>query len=402
VYYPTDPHPVIHLGESQMKKQWLGILIAGALVGCGGGDKPADTAATATTAATPAAPAEEEKVLNIYNWSDYIAEDTVANFEKETGIKVTYDVFDSNEILETKLVTGNTGYDIVVPSLSFLARQIQAGVFQPIDRSKLANYGNLDPKLMATIAHLDADNAHSVPYLWGTTGIGYNVAKVKEVLGEGAVLDSWSMVFEPETLKKLSACGVAMLDTPSEMIPPVLLYLGEEPNSFDAAVIQKAVDRLQQLRPHITYFHSSQYINDLANGDICVAVGWSGDIFQARDRAAEAAKGVEIAYTIPKEGAPVWFDMLAIPKDAKHTANAHKFIDYLMRPGSDGRHLQLRVLRQRQSRTFGATGRRVGTHQPGRLSQRRGDGQVVLARGAAGLRSIASFNRHWTTLKTGQ
>jgi putrescine transport system substrate-binding protein len=212
VYHRTDPNPVTHLEEWQMKKHWLGILIAGTLAGCGGGDKPADGAAT--TAATPAAPAEEEKVLNIYNWSDYIAEDTIANFEKETGIKVTYDVFDSNEILETKLVTGNTGYDIVVPSLSFLARQIQAGVFQPIDKSKLANYGNLDPKLMATIAHLDADNAHSVPYLWGTTGIGYNVAKVKEVLGEGAVLDSWSMVFEPENLKKLSSCGVALLDTP--------------------------------------------------------------------------------------------------------------------------------------------------------------------------------------------
>lgn len=383
-----------------MKKQWLGILIAGALVGCGGGDKPADTAATATTAATPAAPVEEEKVLNIYNWSDYIAEDTVANFEKETGIKVTYDVFDSNEILETKLVTGNTGYDIVVPSLSFLARQIQAGVFQPIDRSKLANYGNLDPKLMATIAHLDADNAHSVPYLWGTTGIGYNVAKVKEVLGEGAVLDSWSMVFEPETLKKLSACGVAMLDTPSEMIPPVLLYLGEEPNSFDAAVIQKAVDRLQQLRPHITYFHSSQYINDLANGDICVAVGWSGDIFQARDRAAEAAKGVEIAYTIPKEGAPVWFDMLAIPKDAKHTDNAYKFIDYLMRP---------EVIAGISNYVSYANG--VAPSLPLIDESVRSNPGVYPSDEVMGkLFSLAVlppevdrlFNRHWTTLKTGQ
>ncbi|MBP7625125.1 MAG: extracellular solute-binding protein, partial [Xanthomonadales bacterium] len=297
-----------------MKKHWLGILIAGALAGCGG-DKPADNAATNAT--TPAQPAAEEKVLNIYNWSDYIAEDTIANFEKETGIKVTYDVFDSNEILETKLVTGNTGYDIVVPSLSFLARQVQAGVFQPIDKSKITNYGNLDPKLMGTIAQLDEGNSYSVPYLWGTTGIGYNVAKVKEILGENAPVDTWAMVFEPENLKKLSACGVALLDTPSEMIPPVLKYLGEEPNSFDEAVIQKAVDRLQQLRPHITYFHSSQYINDLANGDICVAIGWSGDIFQARDRAAEAAKGVEIAYSIPKEGAPVWFDMMAIPKDAK-------------------------------------------------------------------------------------
>ena len=193
-----------------MKKHWLGILIAGVLAGCGGGDKPADSSATSPT---PAAAADEEKVLNVYNWSDYIAEDTVANFEKETGIKVTYDVFDSNEILETKLVTGNTGYDIVVPSLSFLARQVKAGVFQPIDKSKISNYGNLDPKLMATIAELDEGNTHSVPYMWGTTGIGYNVAKVKEVLGDSVPLDSWAMVFEPENLKKLSACGVALLDT---------------------------------------------------------------------------------------------------------------------------------------------------------------------------------------------
>ncbi|HQW80968.1 MAG TPA: polyamine ABC transporter substrate-binding protein, partial [Pseudomonadota bacterium] len=344
--------------------------------------------------------ADEEKVLNVYNWSDYIAEDTVANFEKETGIKVTYDVFDSNEILETKLVTGNTGYDIVVPSLSFLARQVKAGVFQPIDKSKISNYGNLDPKLMATIAELDEGNTHSVPYMWGTTGIGYNVAKVKEVLGDSVPLDSWAMVFEPENLKKLSACGVALLDTPSEMIPPVLKYLGEEPNSFDSAVIQKAIDRLGQLRPFITYFHSSQYINDLANGDICVAIGWSGDIFQARDRAEEADKGVEIAYSIPKEGAPIWFDMLAIPKDAKHPNNAYKFIDYLMRPevaASNSNYLSY------------ANG--VAPSLPLIDESVRSNPGVYPSEEVMGkLFSLAvlppevdrSFNRHWTTLKTGQ
>ncbi|MBK7043326.1 MAG: extracellular solute-binding protein [Rhodanobacteraceae bacterium] len=380
-----------------MKKHWLGILIAGVLAGCGGGDKPADSSATSPT---PAAAADEEKVLNVYNWSDYIAEDTVANFEKETGIKVTYDVFDSNEILETKLVTGNTGYDIVVPSLSFLARQVKAGVFQPIDKSKISNYGNLDPKLMATIAELDEGNTHSVPYMWGTTGIGYNVAKVKEVLGDSVPLDSWAMVFEPENLKKLSACGVALLDTPSEMIPPVLKYLGEEPNSFDSAVIQKAIDRLGQLRPFITYFHSSQYINDLANGDICVAIGWSGDIFQARDRAEEADKGVEIAYSIPKEGAPIWFDMLAIPKDAKHPNNAYKFIDYLMRPevaASNSNYLSY------------ANG--VAPSLPLIDESVRSNPGVYPSEEVMGkLFSLAvlppevdrSFNRHWTTLKTGQ
>jgi len=277
--------------------------------------------------------AAEEKVLNIYNWSDYIAEDTVANFEKETGIKVTYDVFDSNEVLEAKLLAGNTGFDIVVPSLSFLARQIQAGVFMPLDKSKLSNYGNLDKELMKRVSALDKDNAHAIPYLWGTTGIGYNVNKIKEVLGDDAPVDSWDLIFKPENLKKLKSCGVAFLDAPVEVIPAVLNYLGEDPNTFDAKLIQgKAQDLLMKLRPYITYFHSSQYINDLANGDICVALGWSGDVLQAADRASEANNGVEIAYVIPKEGAAMWFDMMAIPKDAKHPENALKFMNYILRP----------------------------------------------------------------------
>ncbi|WP_290595147.1 extracellular solute-binding protein [Arenimonas sp. SCN 70-307] len=315
-----------------MKARMSALCLALALAGCGG-DKPA----TEAGAAAPAAQGGS-KVLNVYNWSDYIGEDTIAGFQAETGIKVTYDVFDSNEVLEAKLMAGNTGYDIVVPSLTFLSRQVQAGVFREIDKSRLSNYGNLDPEFMALLAQNDPGNAHSLPYLWGTTGIGYNVQKVKEVLGEDAPVDSWALVFEPANLAKLKGCGVAILDTPSEIIPPVLQYLGEEPNSFDEAVIQKGVDRLRELRPHITYFHSSQFINDLANGDICVAVGWSGDIIQAQARAAEAAEAnpgkpaVEVAYSIPKEGAPMWFDMLAIPKDARNVDNAYLFLDYLMRP----------------------------------------------------------------------
>lgn len=315
-----------------MKARMSALCLALALAGCGG-DKPA----TEAGAAAPAAQGGS-KVLNVYNWSDYIGEDTIAGFQAETGIKVTYDVFDSNEVLEAKLMAGNTGYDIVVPSLTFLSRQVQAGVFQEIDKSRLSNYGNLDPEFMALLAQNDPGNAHSLPYLWGTTGIGYNAQKVKEVLGEDAPVDSWALVFEPANLAKLKGCGVAILDTPSEIIPPVLQYLGEEPNSFDEAVIQKGVDRLRELRPHITYFHSSQFINDLANGDICVAVGWSGDIIQAQARAAEAAEAnpgkpaVEVAYSIPKEGAPMWFDMLAIPKDARNVDNAYLFLDYLMRP----------------------------------------------------------------------
>jgi len=297
------------------------------LAACGQGTAPADTAGT-----PPPAPAAADKVLSIYNWSDYIAEDTIAKFEAETGIKVIYDVFDSNELLEAKLMSGDAGYDLVVPTLNFLARQVQAGVFLPLDRAKLSNYGNLDAGMMQRIALLDPDNAHSVPYLWGTTGIGYNVEKVKEALGEDAPVDSWDLVFKPENMAKLAGCGVSFLDAASEMVPTVLNYLGEDPNSFDEAVIGKALTTLQAVRPHVRYFHSSQYINDLANGDICVAVGWSGDILQAADRAEEADKGVEVAYTIPSQGAALWFDMLAIPKSSKRVDNAHAFINFLLRP----------------------------------------------------------------------
>lgn len=307
-----------------MKLKLLGLAVT-ALMLTSCGKKESDSASTAAAAV-------EEKVLNIYNWSDYIAPDTMAKFEKETGIKVTYDVFDSNEILETKLVTGNTGYDVVVPSLTFLARQIQAGVFMPLDKSKLPNLVNLDPEIQANIAKLDAGNTHSVNYLWGTTGIGYNVKKIQEIMGKDYVVDSYDLVFKPENLAKLKACGVYFLDSPSEIIPPILNYLGEQPNSFDEAVIAKAEARLKELRPSITQFHSSEYINALANGDACVVVGWSGDIFQAAARAEESKNGVEIAYVIPKEGTAMWFDMMAIPKDAKHPNNAHLFINFILRP----------------------------------------------------------------------
>jgi putrescine transport system substrate-binding protein len=370
----------------------LSILVAAiAVAGCS--RDPASTDAAQ-------APAEASKVLNIYNWSDYIAEDTIANFEKETGIKVTYDVFDSNEVLEAKLLAGNTGYDIVVPSLTFLSRQIQAGVFQPLDKSRFTQYGNLDPEMMAMLAKNDTDNAHSVPYLWGTTGIGYNVGKVKAALGDDFPLDSWAMVFEPENLAKLKGCGVAILDTPSEIIPPVLGYLGEEPNSFDPAVIQKAVDRLTLLRPSITYFHSSQYINDLANGDICVAIGWSGDIIQAQARAAEADKGVEVSYIIPKQGAPMWFDMLAIPKGAKNIDNAYLFIDYLMRPD---------VMAGVQNYVAYASANQAALPMVDKAILD-DPGIYPTPEARKGLYTLAVlppevdrlFTRHWTTLKTGK
>lgn len=286
--------------------------------------------ATAALALATSANAEEDKVLNIYNWSDYIAEDTIKKFEEKTGIKVTYDVFDSNEVLEAKLLAGNSGYDLVVPSASFMARQIQAGVFQKLDKSKLPNLKNLDPAVMGNVADYDPGNEHAVVYLWGTTGFGYNEGKVKERLGDDAPTDSLALIMDPEIVSKLADCGVSLLDAPTEVIPAAMNYLGLDPKSTNPEDFKKAADHLAKIKPHIRYFHSSQYINDLANGETCVAVGWSGDVFQARDRADEADNGVAISYTIPKEGALSWFDMMAIPTDAKHPQNAHKFIDFVM------------------------------------------------------------------------
>ena len=278
------------------------------------------------------AAAQEEKVLHVYNWSDYIAEDTIANFEKESGIKVVYDVFDSNEVLEAKLLAGNTGFDVVVPSSDFLARQIQAGVFMPLDKSKLPNLANMDADVMKLLQDKDPDNARSIPYLGGTTGIGFNPKKVAEVMGPDFKMDSWDAVLKPENLSKLSKCGVSFLNAPTEIFATVLHYTGKDSNSTNVADYKEAGKLLTTLRPYITYFHSSQYINDLANGDICVAIGWSGDVMQAAARAEEAKNGVVVDYVIPKEGALIFYDMLAIPADAKHPENAHAFINYLMKP----------------------------------------------------------------------
>ncbi|MAW86402.1 MAG: spermidine/putrescine ABC transporter substrate-binding protein PotF [Phyllobacteriaceae bacterium] len=275
--------------------------------------------------------AAQERVVNVYNWSDYIDESILEDFTKETGIKVVYDVFDSNEILETKLLAGGTGYDVVVPTGTFLARQIQAGVFQKLDKSKLPNLENMWDKIAARTEKYDPGNDYSINYMWGTTGIGYNVAKVNEALGIDTI-DSWDVVFNPEKLSKLADCGVYMLDAPAEMIPAALNWLGKDPDSKTAEDIEAAQAALEAIRPSIRKFHSSEYINALANGDICLAVGWSGDVFQARDRAAEADQGVEVAYSIPKEGAQMWFDQMAIPADAPHVAEAHEFLNYIMKP----------------------------------------------------------------------
>jgi putrescine transport system substrate-binding protein len=278
-----------------------------------------------------AAFAQEEKVLNVYNWSDYIAEDTIPKFEAETGIKVNYDVFDSNELVEAKLLAGSSGYDVVVPSGFFLERQVAAGIFATLDKSKLPNLVNMDPDVMKATAAHDPDNAHSVDYMWGTTAIGYNAGKLKERLGDQAI-DTWDIVFKPELLSKLQDCGVNILDAPSEVMASALNYLGLDPNSESPDDLKKAEALMMSIRPFVRTFNSGQYIDDLGNGEICLSIGYSGDVFIAQAAAVEANAGVEVSYVIPKEGALKWFDLFAVPADAPHPDNAHKFIDFMMRP----------------------------------------------------------------------
>jgi putrescine transport system substrate-binding protein len=274
----------------------------------------------------------QNRVVNVYNWSDYIGPTVIADFTKETGIKVRYDTFDSNDTLETKLLAGRSGYDVVVPTAPFLERQIKAGVFQKLDKSKLPNLAGMWPQIMQQLAVYDPGNLYAVNYMWGTTGIGYNVKKARELLGADAVIDSWDVVFRPEFLAKFKACGVHMLDSADDILPSALRYLGLNPDSRNQAELQKAADLVSKVRPSVRKFHSSEYIDAIASGEICFAVGFSGDFKQAQKRAAEAKRGIEIAYAIPKEGAQLWFDNLAIPKDAKNVAEAHAFINYLQTP----------------------------------------------------------------------
>ena len=294
---------------------------------------PEGAPAASAPAAAPAGAVDtgEEKVLNVYNWSDYIAPTVLEGFTRETGIKVNYDVFDSNEVLETKLLAGSTGYDIVVPSASFLERQIKAGVFQKLDKSLLPNLKNLDPEITQRISLHDPGNEHAVNYLWGTSGVGFNVAKIKERMPDAPV-DSFAMFYDPKVVSKFKDCGVTLLDAPSEIVGTVLIWLGKDANSEKPEDLAAAEKVLMAIRPYVKYVNSSKYIEDLANGEVCLSLGWSGDVLQSRDRAKEAGKGIEIKYLIPKEGAVMFFDMLAIPADAKRPKNAHLFIDYLLRP----------------------------------------------------------------------
>lgn len=314
-----------------MKKIVLGAICLGVLLsGCGGGAKP-PAAQEGGKESTAAPEAGGDKVVNVYNWSDYVDPTVLADFTKKTGIKVNYDVFDSNQVLETKMLTGHTNYDVVVPSAPFLQRQITAGVFQKLDKSQLPNLKNLDPDMMKRIAVYDPDNEHSVPYMWVTSGPGYNVAKIKERMPDAPV-DSLRMIFDPAVVSKFKDCGVSVLDEPTEVISIVLVYLGKDPKSNSQEDLQAAEKVLLSIRPYLRYIHSSRYIDDLANGETCLALGWSGDIKQARDRAREAGKGIEIDYRIPKDGTVMNFDMLAVPADAPHPQNALAFINFLLEP----------------------------------------------------------------------
>ena len=277
--------------------------------------------------------AAAEPEVHIFIWSDYFAEDTVPNFQERTGIKPLVDVYDSNEILEAKLLAGKSGYDVVVPTARpFGARQVKAGIVQPLDKSKLPSLGNVDPQIMKSLEGIDKGNTHLVPYMWGTTGIGVNLDKVKAALGEDTPLNTWGLIFDPAKAEKLKDCGISLMDDSTEVFAAALAYLGKDPSSIDQNDLDAAAALIKQIHPYIRYFHSSQYINDLANGDTCVAHGYSGDIFQARDRADEADKGVHVGYVIPKEGAVLWVDVLSIPNDAPNPDQAHAFIEYLLDP----------------------------------------------------------------------
>jgi putrescine transport system substrate-binding protein len=292
-------------------------------------------AAAVAVAASAGAHAQEEKVLNIYNWADYIAEDTIKNFEKETGIKVRYDNFDTNEALHAKLVAGKTGYDIVVPGSNWAKQQIDAGLLMKLDKSKLPNLKNLDPAIQAQLAKMDPGNEHIVDWMWGYTTVGINVDRVKKALGDKPMPDNaWDLVFNPEYASKLKSCGVSFLDTASEILPLALNYIGREPHSKSADDYKAAGEMLKQIRPFVTRFSGSgsDYIDQMAKGQLCAVVGWSGDIMIAKDKSAKAKKPQNLQVLLPKTGGLIFFDVMAIPKDAKHPENAHKWIDYIMRP----------------------------------------------------------------------
>ncbi len=298
----------------------LGLAIA--LHGCGGGSSNGAAADGA---------GDESNQLNVYSWSLYIPPDTVTNFEKLTGIKVHHDTYDSNEILETKLLTGKTNYDIVIPTVNFFERQVKAGVYRKLDKQLLGNLGNMDPDIMRRLALHDPGNQYAVPYLWSMVGIGYNKQEITRRLG-AHIAPSWSLLFDPDNAAKLQGCGISVLDAPPDVVGAALIYLGKDPNSGDERDLLAAFASLQKIRTHIRNFDSERYISELANGSVCLALSWSGDVVQARNRAREAGNGVQLEFFVPSEGSIMTLDAMAIPADAPHPRNAQRFMNYLMQP----------------------------------------------------------------------
>jgi putrescine transport system substrate-binding protein len=372
------------------------LAVALLMVACGQQEPPA--AATGTPATPAAAMTDDEKVLNVYNWSDYIDPTVVPAFEKEYGIKVNYDVFDSNEMVETKLLEGKTGYDIVVPSAPFMQRQIQAGVFQKLDKSLIPNLKNLDPVITQRLEVNDPGNQYSVNYLWGTDGVGYNVDQIAQAM-PNAPVDSLAMFFDPNVTKNFQKCGVSVLDAPDEMVGEVLIYLGRDPNSEAPDDLKAAEKVLLAIRPYIRYVNSSKYIEDLANGELCLALGWSGDVEQARLRATEAGKDVRIKYKLPKEGGLMFFDMLTIPADAPHPKNAHLFINYLLRPEVAAKNASVAHYATTVTAAFSLMDPAVYNDRsvfPNDLEQ--SHLRLNISHGMAYMRDL---NRTWTRFKTG-
>ncbi|MDI9347612.1 MAG: polyamine ABC transporter substrate-binding protein [Methylacidiphilales bacterium] len=280
--------------------------------------------------------ASGDRVLNIYNWNDYIDEKTIPDFEAKTGIKVKYDLFDTNEVVEAKLTAGSSGYDIVVPASNFMERFVKAGLVQKLDKSKIPNYKNVDPDFYKNLAQFDPNNEHAINYLWGTTAIGYNVEKVTKALGTSNI-DSWSVLFDPKNAAKLKSCGIGLMDSPPEVIGNALIYLGFNPNSEKEDELNKAKDLLKSIAKNVRYFDTARYINDIANGEICILIGFNGDVLNAQARAEEAKNNIKIKYLVPKEGAIVWFDTMVIPADAKNVAEAHEFLNYFLEPETTAR-----------------------------------------------------------------
>ena len=310
--------------NSLVRSLFIGIAVAAALSACGKKEE-------APTAGADAKPVGEEKVLNLYIWNDYLADDTISNFEKETGIKVAVSNYGSNEELDAKLAPGNAGYDIVVPSASSYERQIKAGYYQKLDKGQLSNLKNMDPDIEARLAMHDPNNDYAVLHMWGTTGIGYNTKKIETAM-KNAPVDSWKLVFDPAVAKNFKKCGIAVLDSATEMYSMTLAYLGKDPNSQKQEDLDAATNAMVAIRPFVRYADTQRMISDLANGEICLAIGYNGDLLQARDRADENKTGQEIKYQIPKEGTIIWFDSYLVPKDAPHPKNAHLFINYMLRP----------------------------------------------------------------------